>query len=81
MKFFVLILKKTSTDSHCPIMRFGNSMLRFLCVGAHPRVRPIAHNDERIIEGGHVYNKGGHMGPPLQGNRLPISFRPIVRLA
>ena len=32
-------------------------------------------------KGGHVYNKGGHMGPPLQGNRLPISFRPIVRLA
>ena len=54
MKFFVLILKKTSTDSHCPIMRFGNSMLRFLCVGAHPRVRPIVDNDEHIIDGGHV---------------------------
>ena len=70
MRFFVLILKKTSTDSHCPIMRFGNSMLRFLCVGAHPRVRPkqrtchhvgahprvrpIVDNDEHIIDGGHV---------------------------
>ena len=54
MNFFVLILKKSSTDSHCPIMSFVNLMLRFLWVGAHPRVRPIAHNDERIIEGGHV---------------------------